>query len=177
MKLITENKQDLTKHSFELVIGIWKVWFSAEKIKLLIAEALNEWTAHEKKMELNGYLITDYSVYLIVQTHKINFDHLLSVFYEIMIKSIEHHHHHLKIYFGDDLEFINSKLLYQQPFEKRKFFNDDLTRLMLGKKIRSTYYDLEKAYLISNIKHYNYCSAIDYSGAISPVEVILLKQE
>ncbi len=172
MKPITENKSGInapfTKHTIELIIGTWKAWFGAEKTKLLIAEALNEWIAHEKKMELNGYLITDYSVYLIIKAPQANFHQLLSVFYERMTNAIERHYHS---------ESVSSKLLYHKPFEKRNFFNDDLIKLMLGKTIGSAYFDLEQAYLISNIKHYKYCSAIDYTGAKGPVNVILLGEK
>jgi hypothetical protein len=172
----TVNVQ-FVQHSIELVIGAWKVWFGPQKTKLFIAEALNEWTAHQKHWELNGYLITDISVYLIIWAPKDNFHHLLTSFYEIMSKSIEHHHRALKSEDTSNVESINSKLLYLKPFDKRNFYNDDLISLMLGKKLRSTYYDLEVANLINNIKHYNYCSAIDYSGAQGPVEITLRKEK
>ena len=177
---IIENKPNinarLPKHSIELVIGKWARWFDSEKTKLLIVEALNEWTANEERLELNGYFITDYSVYLLVKVAKSSFHKKLSIFYEIVIKLIEQSHNYSKRNYIDDLEFLDSKPLHHLPFEKRIFLNHDLIRLMLGKKIYSTYYDLEQVYLINNIKHYNYCSAIDYSGAISPVHVTLLQE-
>ena len=176
---IPESKPDnyLTQYAVELVIGNWKMLFGSERAKLLIAEGLNEWVAYEKKMELNGYLITDYSIFLIVKSPKEGLNHLLSTFFGSISKLIEHHHHALKLNNINDLESVNSRLLYHRPFEKRNFFNDDLVKLMLGREIKSSYYDLERAYLISNIKHYNYCSAIDYSGAEGPVVITLLKDK
>lgn len=173
-KIIPDMEVPNIKHTIELVIGVWKMWFGNEKTKILIVETLNEWIVHEKKLELNGYLITDYSVYLIMKSTKRNFNHLLTGFYRLMIDTIERHHPTLKMSFNDDQATINSKLMYHKPFEKRDFYNDDLIKLMLGKKVSSIYYDLELANLIKNIRHYKYCSAIDYAGAEGPVNIILL---
>jgi hypothetical protein len=189
-KPIVESKPTpaakFVKHTIELVIGNWKVWFGDKKTKLLIAEGLNEWLDYERKMalgklipyekkkELNGYLITANSVFLIVKSPEKTFPHQLEIFFNIMTGLIEHHHHVFKMNDSHGAESINSKLLYHRPFEQRSFFNDDLVKLMLGKKIKSSYFDLELANLIANIKHYNYCSAIDYAGAKGPVVITLL---
>ena len=161
-------------YQIELVIGGWKTLFASERVKLLLAESLNEWTyLHSRKLHLHGYLITGMSMFLIYKAQQQEQHHILSSLYDTVIKTIEAQHN-FKLNF-EDQEHINSKMLYQNPFIKRRLFNDELIKLLTGKVAYSVYNNPQLLHLKEDLKHYKYCSVVDYLGGEGPVKVKLLK--
>ncbi|NTE05732.1 hypothetical protein G6M26_21070 [Agrobacterium tumefaciens] len=168
-----ENSHKLpVSHHIELIFGAWKDGFAPDEIKNIMAETLNKWTVvHQKYLDLNGYLITDRSLFLIVAVHQVSFDELLFSFYAGVSKAIKKQHHMVRAIYNEEEEGDNSKRLYLQPFEKRVFYDDHLIALLTGEKVSSVYYDPSLERLKQNIHHYTYCSAIDYAGGVGPVRV------
>lgn len=163
-----------SNYQVELVIGGWKTLFTSERVKLLLAESLNEWVhLHPRKLHLNGYLITSASMFLIYKAQEQEQHHILSSLYDIVIKTIEDQYtFRLNL---EHQEHINSKMLYRNPFVKRQLFNDELIKLLTGKVVYSVYNNPQLVHLKEDLKHYKYCSVVDYLGGEGPVSVKLLK--
>lgn len=69
-KQLTKEKSNqlVVNYNVELSFTSWKRTLKSDQIKILIAEALNEWTTtYQNSLRLNGYLITDHKVYLVLK--------------------------------------------------------------------------------------------------------------
>lgn len=66
-----KSSQLFVSYNVELSFTSWKRRFKSDQIKLLIAVALNEWTStYQNSLRLNGYLITNQSLYLVLKMEK-----------------------------------------------------------------------------------------------------------
>ncbi|WP_163411024.1 hypothetical protein [Flavobacterium ajazii] len=169
-------KKQLYSHEAELKLGDWKNQFHLDYVKTLIAMALNYCTENND-LVVNGYLITDKALYLIVKTNDKTFDS--------SIKKIENHIHFLLENHTKELKSIdkynfetndeNTFFSIRKPlFKIYPLKNEHLIQLLTGKKVTLTYFDRKLEDLKLLIRNHPFCSAIDYSGAIGPVEVGLL---
>lgn len=170
-------KKHLHNHKVELRIGNWRKHFELNYVKTIIAMTLNHCTK-DKQFIINGYLITSKTVYLILKTNEKTFENLL--------KKIEIHIHLLlkthkkdiqNSYENDFLDYEEDSTFYtiRRPlFKLHPLKNEHLVQLITGKKVLLPYFDRELEDLKLMIHNYPFCSAIDYSGAIGPVDVTLL---
>ncbi|CAD0009121.1 hypothetical protein [Flavobacterium salmonis] len=173
---ITIEKR-LHEHKIELRIGNWSKKFDLNYVNIIIAMTLNHCTKN-KDFIIKGYLITSKTVYLILKTNEKTFDNLL--------KKIEIHIHFLlKIHkkqiqnsyendFIADEEDSTFYTIRRPLFKLQPLKNEHLVLLITGKKVVLPYYNRELEDLKLFIRNHPFCSAIDYSGAIGPVDMTLL---
>jgi len=171
-------KKHLYTHKAELEIGNWKKHFDFNYVNTIIAMALNY--CHKKnELIINGYLITDQSLYLIVKTHEKTIDtavHQLEVQITFLLKinpqKFKKNKYKTAFIVDDEDVFyaVRDSLFKVHPLK-----NNDLIGLITGKKLTLPYHNPELEALKQIIKNHCFCSAIDYSGAIGPVPVTLLK--
>jgi hypothetical protein len=140
--------------------------------------ALNHCTK-ENDFFINGYLITSQSLFLVAKTDKKEFDSILnkmeqhiSLLLQIHIKKLKTDRYKINSFIAIENIFY----IIQKPlFELYPLKNSHLIKLMTGKKVELLYFDRELYRLKFMVKHHSFCSAIDYTGAIGPVEVTVLK--
>jgi hypothetical protein len=159
--------------SITLSIGNWKNIINEYQVKLFIAWSLN-YCVDSQQLRIRGYLITNDRLYMVwfIQPDLVN--RMLMIFYEKLRREI---HRFLEkqrqsgICLTHEAEMIASDESFEDLFEKYPFHNHYLMQLICGEKIELPYYDpnLEKAK--RDIQGAEFCSAIDYSGAIGPVNI------
>ncbi|WP_422360473.1 hypothetical protein [Reichenbachiella sp.] len=163
--IIPENQKIL------LTIGDWKGILNASEMKISIAIALNHCCGHHR-MQLLGYLITDQEVSLIIEGKKLHVDHLLAKFYDEFVSVVADHlsladkQGHVLKNWEKHREGALSDL-----FDRSIMHDPHLISLLLGQDIDLPYHSAEAEQLKQQIKTYDFCSAIDYSGAEGPVKV------
>lgn len=165
-------------HKAELRLGDWKNHFDPGYINTIIAITLNHFIK-EKELIINGYLITHKSLYLLFKSDKKAIDELLQKVESYLVFLLKKHHKKVKnnIY-KNDLIIKEDNIFYiiHEPlFTYNPLKNDYIIQLITGKKIELPYHDPDLEYLKSGIKNNPFCSAIDYSGALGPVDVTLIK--
>jgi len=161
----------LSISAITLKVGKWRSLFTEQHFNILIAEALNKTLlddAYEKT--LIGYLITYRKVYLILKIKQTMLQKMLHFFYKAVKTALEQ-------YVEKTAEAVTSDGFIQgEPlFEQLPLKNDHLIKLITGRKVKLPYYSPTLERLKEKIRNYNFCSAIDYSGAIGPVLVTLQK--
>lgn len=168
MSKLTKTKKKL--HSQLLVMTAWRKDIPEEQKNIIIANALNYCTYYEG-LEIIGYLITKRRVFLIAYSEHTPFNEILRIFFYQVAVGIIEYKTMLQMYDG------SKKLLqpdgYSKLFKKFPFYNIFIKKIITGqeKEIDIKYYDPHLARLEDQIHNYNYSSAIDYSGAKSPVVV------
>ncbi len=143
-----------------LEMKLWRLRYTESEIQIAIAESLNS-TVVETGIPIKGYLITNWRIYIILdvdEDRKAEFLHCFE----------EHVSHHLKP--GDRLKKDEGNS-YRKLFLVLPFFDDDMMKLLTGKKVELEYYSPYLARLKDFLNTYNYCSVPDYSGSIGPVFV------
>lgn len=168
--------------SFFLRIGHWKRLFEEVKCKWIIAKALNSWVKsnQENKFELTGYVITDAKLGLVLKIRTKDLPISLNRFFEVLNKEIMDSLENKEMEIADALgEEMNSgtNVQFHNLFETKSQMSPFLVRLLTGRKIKLPYYNVRLVRLEERIHKYNFCSAMDYSGAIGPVETKLLNKE
>ncbi len=157
-------------HKLELYVGKWGEFFSEQEIKIIIAVALNYCTQNAT-LKIIGYLIIGEQVSLIVAGTKEQWDKVSTVFYEQTARRVTEF---LKQNKSDNLsswENENSSEQLNGLYEPYPFTNQYLTLLLTGQKIDLPYYNAEVVQLKDQVASYDFCSALDYSGAKGPVLV------
>jgi hypothetical protein len=148
-------------HKIELRLGEWKKKYEISYVNSLIAIALNH-CVKDSELTIHGYLITKDKVYLVAKTVK---EPIIEILDKIEIHLCFLLQEHTKSYYA-----------FQKPFFKTyPLKNDYLVQLITGKKVELPYHDRELEELKFIIKHSSFCSCIDYSGALGPVDVTLLE--
>jgi hypothetical protein len=174
----TTTKKHLYNHKVELRIGDWKNHFDLNYANTIIAMALNHCTK-DKDFFINGYLITSQNLYLIAKTEKKAIDTILNKMEQHINLLLQIHNQKLrnnKYETNFIVEDGNVFCLIHEPlFELYPFKNNHLIQLITGKKVELPYFDRELENLKFMVRHHSFCSAIDYSGAIGPVDVTLLE--
>lgn len=173
--------------SFFLKTGHWRHLFEETKCNWIIAKALNDWVEEEEEnfreskiisFELVGYLITGRKLGLVLKIKKKELRPALRRFYEFLNERIadnlKNREEELQDVLNDD---TSSNVQFHNLFEKKMPMSPYLVKLITGREVRIPYYDPHLARLEKNIRHYNFCSAIDYSQAIGPVKIKLFSKE
>ena len=163
----------LKEHSQLLVMNSWRHDVPQEQRNIIIAEALNSCTV-DKNFNVLGYLITNRRVFLIGSSVTTPFQEILQYFYyRVAVGIISYKrrmHHYKEERHEEDEEFIKPED-HHNLFMKYPFYNVYIRRLITGKEVNLPYHDPHLERLKDYIHGYNYCSALDYSGAKSPVIV------
>ncbi|WP_264563987.1 hypothetical protein [Flavobacterium sp. N3904] len=171
-------KKHFYSHKIELKIGAWKKQFDFNYVNTIIAMALNHCTK-DNAFFINGYLITSNTLYLVAKTDKKAMDGILYKMEQHLSLLIQIHSQKLKkkMYETDDIVDDETILypIYEPLFELYPLKNNHLIQLITGKKVALPYFDRELERLKFMVKHHSFCSVIDYSGALGPVDVTLLE--
>ena len=172
------SKKQYYTHKVELRIGVWKKHFDPNYVNTIIAMALNHCTK-DKEFIINGYLITSQNLFLAAKTDTKKFDETLH--------KIEHHIHLVLKHPNPERNKYEADFFIGQEDSyyavQDSFFtvyplkNDYLTRLITGKKVLLPYFNPELERLKLMVQQHSFCSVIDYSGGIGPVDVTLLEDE
>ncbi len=171
-ELITQNKSGTHKitHHLILVMKSWIRDVQQDKRNILIAEALNYCVYHDF-FKIKGYLITEKRLCLIVTTAYTTLQKALEVFAVELDKKIYVTEHHKEV------KLIDTSYIFQKLFFSVPLYNPYIIKLITGKQIRLPYYEPNVVKLEKMIHDYNYCSAIDYRGAVGPVVVEIDKKQ
>jgi hypothetical protein len=171
-----ENHIDFPGHALSLKIGSWKAFFSNSQNKILIARALNQITC-DGHLNIKGYLITDRRLYLVLRMELEHIDHALNLFYDALKKEIKQHlnwvesmerHWHFK-------KQPDPEELWKHLFIRHLLLDFDFIDAISYKKhpesyyLNPPYYNPRLLRLVKKVRKYDFCSAIDYSGACGPV--------
>lgn len=171
-------KKHFYTHKAELKIGKWKNNFDLNYTNSIIAIALNHFCKYHDLI-INGYLITAKSLYVVAKTPEKSIEKVLDKIEDYIHLLLKRDNQTLKkknfnIDFILDPEDVFFEI--QEPlFKASPLKNDYLIALITGKKTALPYHDRRLEALKQLIHHHPFCSAIDYSGAIGPVQVTLLK--
>jgi hypothetical protein len=170
-------KKHLHQHKVELKIGNWKKHFDSNYVNTIIAMTLNHCTK-DKEYIINGYLITSKTIYLIVKTNEKTFDNLLNKIENHLHLILKMHKKAIQNNYENDFiandEGNNFYTIGKPLFKLFPLKKEHLIQLITGKKVLLPYYNRELEDLKLMIHNHPFCSAIDYSGAIGPVDVTLL---
>lgn len=175
---VPKKKPPHKKHMQAVVLrlGGWKALFEADQCKLIIARALNKCTWYGGLI-LNGYLITDNSVYLLIKIEEEELDEMLNHIDEYLKAEVTAHHVEVKQLDLDGhyhIDHYRTEMLLINLFEAYALYDAELIKLMTGKLINLSYTSPTIEKLKKKVNAAPYCSAIDYTGAKSPVIVQLL---
>ena len=179
-KSVQQQKPGKPLVPLTLIIGRWKKELDDRKCKLLIADALNQ-TVLQKEFEhsIAGYLITSRRVCLVLHLEPLQVRKMLNVFYDQVRHLLDAHWNEYDNQFKKNFwpdhghhEAGDGKLFIEAPL-----VNFNLIDLLLGRNIDTIYYDKHKERLKERIRNYPFCSAIDYSGAVSPVIVSKVRKD
>ncbi len=166
-------------HKFVLDIESWGKEVPYTQRKVMIAEALNTCTYH-RYLKVIGYLITVRKVFLIIETQDYRLEDALRLFYECIADSIHHYlreERELDQERCEEYQEIEEKhIAHHDLFKRYPFDNEYLLKLIIGQEIDLLYYSPYLAKLKDQIHDYNYCSALDYRGAKSPVTITKLSE-
>lgn len=173
--LFAHHKKHVTHQTIELIQKDWKKLVPVAIREVVLAKALNRWS-HKHKTPIYGYLITKRRLILMLPKETKNHPNHLHEFYKIVAEELKH-------YFKSEKK-LNYELIHggvakhsegSHLFHQKLVYDDILNRLLTGKSINKAYYNAHNARLQDKIRNYNYCSAIDYSGAKGPVHVTKLR--
>jgi hypothetical protein len=165
-------------HAITLTIGAWKELFPGDQNNIIIADALNYCTCNDG-LTIAGYLITNRRVFLVLEISSAYIESMLVLFYERVRKEIKKKQNVIK---GQSWRYesegqTKTDELFVNLFKQYPLVNDHLIRLITGRSVNLLYYSPHLARLKDRIHNYNFCSALDYSGAKGPVIVKLLDSE
>jgi len=171
---ITIEKR-LHEHKIELRIGNWSKKLDLNYVNTLIAMTLNHCTK-DKDFIIKGYLMTSKTIYLIVKTNEKIFDNLLNKIEKHVYLLLKTHKKEIQnCYENDFMDEDTAFYTIRKPlFKLYSLKNGHLVQLITGKKVLLPYYNRELEDLKLLIRNHPFCSAIDYSGAIGPVNVTLI---
>ncbi len=150
-------------HHLVLVIKSWEKEIPTDWRNIIIAKALN-YCIYNESLVIKGYLLTKKRLCLIVISESHSIRHILNVFAKEVVKGIYNYENNFGKYLEESRTF--NELFIQYPL-----YNPYIIKLITGKKIILPYNNPHVTRLEKRIHDYNYCSAIDYSGAIGPVIV------
>lgn len=180
LQIVDEDRLMLL--SFFLRIGHWKHLFEETKCKWIIAKTLNSWIEEneDRKFELAGYLITGTKLALVLKIRKKELSSVLHRFFQLLNKQISESLDSKEEEVSDSLnEETDSgpSVQFHNLFKTKAQMSPFLVKLITGREIKLPYYDFRLAKLEERVRNYNFCSAIDYSGAIGPVKTKLIDKE
>lgn len=172
------SKKHWHTHLVELKLGSWKKHYDFNYRNKIIALTLNHFIK-KNELVIHGYLITGSSIFLVAKTDHRSFEEVIErieLHIALLLKKYDNKFSNSisKTDFMLDIEDI-FQTVHQPLFKIKPLQNYYLIKLITGIKIEIPYLDPELEYLKLLIKNHPFCSSVDYSGAIGPVEVTLLE--
>ncbi|SEB37511.1 hypothetical protein SAMN04489761_0260 [Tenacibaculum sp. MAR_2009_124] len=164
-EIIIQENYTFVKQEMVLELTDWVGDVSSQQVKLCLAKVLNI-SVNEGDIIIKGYLIKRRALYLIAYLVESTGEFLQKL--EKLIRKES------RTYFKSisDFEAYGDDFLELEPlFVKHKFQNAYLKSLLVGDRIELPYFDPYANWLQKEILKYNFCSCIDYTGAIGPVKV------
>jgi hypothetical protein len=172
------SKKHLHCHKVTLKIGNWKKHFDFNYVNTIIAMALNHCTK-TNELVINGYLITSQNLYLVVKTTEKTIDAAVNkielqmiVLLKINPKKLKENRYEISLIADDENIFYAAR---RPLFKIHPLQNEHLVKLITGKKVVLPYFDRNLEDLKAMVRNHSFCSAIDYLGAIGPVQITLLE--
>lgn len=165
--LVTQNHKE--KHIYQLILIIksWDKNLTITDRNILLAEALN-YCVERKGIQIKGYVIAKRRLFLILKSKHHNLDKILNYLAKKIVELIYEYQY---IFTNADEESLGYENSYRELFKKQTLYNPYIIKILTGKKIKLPYENSHIEKLKAIINTYNYCSTIDYSGAIGPVIV------
>lgn len=164
-----------------LKAGAWRKWFTEEQYKWMMAVSLNECQTPEDPcmplLLIKGYLIKEDKIYLVCKTENEDLHRILDFFYWTVKQTVLHELNRLYRLHESGIWHERHKTMEKHGyhlFEKRPFTNEWLVSLITGHPVSLKYYDPLLERMKKMVKEENYCSAIDYAGGISPVNMFAM---
>ncbi|WP_299113989.1 hypothetical protein [uncultured Winogradskyella sp.] len=152
-------------------IGKWRKLIPDERRKIIIAQALNKCVCR-KRFKIVGYLITERRVCLILDKKKTKLKKGLKSFDKYVEKEVKHYlNRHGYIHHETHRKHKGQRFILGDLFKCCTLYNQNLIKLITGRKAKLPYYSSHLKRLKDLIHDYNFCSAINYDGGISPVDV------
>lgn len=169
-----------TKHNIQqlmLVTGDWHKRFAEGDVEATIAEAL-QYCVHNDGMVVLGYCISYTNVCLVLYAHKRSVQNILTKFYSsvraILVRKEGVFMEETTVAdTGDEWQTV-MEVSVGRLFKRSDYVDEYLVKLITGKKINLPYYDPALARLERKLRHYTWCSVIDYEGGKGPVKVSLM---
>lgn len=174
---LDDSKKHLT-YNLILIMGVWRKIFTHSIRNILISKALNH-CVRKDGLVINGYWITNQRIYLIVKCRKYTIKHTLEKFAKRLNRELKKYLRY-KVNPCKSLKkrkrFLHKKYHWKLHFEECILRDENIIKLLTGQKVQQKYYSPYVAQLEELIENYNYCSALDYTGAEGPVIVKQLKK-
>lgn len=162
-----QNKEPT--YRFTLCLKDWRREVPEEVRNLIFSNAVN-FCIEAKILEVVGYLMSSHKIRVILDRKNSEVLHGLELFTTLVEEALSLYHKEQKT--GDDL-YSGPKFPKNQLFGVTKFQNFRLARLITGRPVTPPYEDPYVQRLKRFIAYCNFCSAVDYSGAIGPVNVVV----
>ena len=122
-------------------------------------------------------MITEKRVCLVLEIQRNEINSMLAKFYDSVLKEIKklrQQNENVDLRTENNEAVIRTGNFSTHLFTQYPLIDSYLVQLITGKQIYSNYYNPQLEKLKKYIHNYNFCSAIDYSGAKGPVMVKLL---
>ena len=169
----------IPKEEFCFIMGEWKSLFPENEYKLVIAKALNAIQSNNQPGDttnsISGYLVNPDEIYLIMDLKDEHGNIIIDLFREKLLDEITRFINYIKSKkpgenaAGESLQ--NATIDKEQLFACYPINNYYLVKIITGQKIELAYDDPALAMLKDQIRHNNFSSFIDYSGAAGPVGI------
>jgi len=154
--------------SILLEMGKWRLHFQEDDVKLALAEAINS-AIIQTEIPLNGYLITNWQVYLITTGDAYELNRFVNHIVRNLMRQYIRRKQQESIAAIEMKQFNVRK--YDRVFKFYPFYNEFLRLLLLGREPHISYEDPGFEYLKEQLSNYKYCSVPAYKGERGPVFV------
>lgn len=163
----------------QLVIGEWGKRYTENEVPAIIAGAL-QYCVHNDMMVILGYCISYTHVCLVLDVPKRDLQNTLNNFYSSVRATLVQKEGVFidEVMMEADGEWqaaIDASL--QKLFKQSLRADEQLVKLITGKKVYLPYCDPALVRLEKKLRHYTWCSVIDYEGGKGPVKVRLMDKE
>lgn len=175
-QLMTEHIEKWHPHKpptyrFTLCLRDWRRQVPQDVRNLIFSEAVN-FCIEAKILEVVGYLMSSTKIRVILDRKNSEVLHGLELFTSLVEDALTRYHF-------SQQESATVDPLSMPKYTKNKLFkvahfnNYLLARLITGRRVNRPYEDPYIIRLKRYIKYRNFCSVVDYSGAIGPVNVVV----
>lgn len=182
MQLVNRYHQSthLPMSAFKIRLGEWYALFDSGYLKMMLAACLNSCLPEPDKEQspLIGYLFTTSSLYLVYSLDEPATRKQLMVFREKLSLALKREIEHFKQRELNEYQksiLMKVDLFPNKLFEQIKLMDAVLIRLLTGKRGEQLYTDYREIKLNELVNKSKFCSVIDYSGAVGPVYIQLIK--
>ncbi|MEP2935608.1 MAG: hypothetical protein ABJM06_07805 [Gilvibacter sp.] len=164
-----ENKRPT--YRFTLCLGDWRRQVPEEVRNLIFASAVN-FCIEAKILEVVGYMMSTTKIRVILDRKNSELQHGLELFSSLVEEALTQYHHQQRGLLSQH-EKLSPAYTKSNLFRVTAFDNFRLARLITGRPVNPPYEDPYVQRLKRYVNHSDYSSAVDYSGEIGPVNVVV----